>query len=124
MSKEEIKAWVKKSRRSHSLLPRTAAGLIYLFWNTLLFIKGMCTDPMFRAVNGMRIFRSGAVHQTTPLTFPNRFPEVFSECARYFGDRTNLRILSFGCSTGEEVLTLREYFPTAEIVGADINNSC
>ncbi|WP_084362110.1 class I SAM-dependent methyltransferase [Robertmurraya korlensis] len=30
-------------------------------------------------------------------------------------------MLSYGCSTGEEVLTLRSYFPTAQIIGADIN---
>jgi trans-aconitate methyltransferase len=31
------------------------------------------------------------------------------------------RILSFGCSSGEECVTLAEYFPKAEIIGADIN---
>lgn len=31
------------------------------------------------------------------------------------------RLLSFGCSTGEEVFSLRRYFPAAEIVGIDIN---
>jgi hypothetical protein len=30
--------------------------------------------------------------------------------------------MSFGCSTGEEVKTLSEYFPKAKIIGADINN--
>ena len=31
------------------------------------------------------------------------------------------RILSFGCSTGEECVTLAEYFPAALIIGTDIN---
>jgi SAM-dependent methyltransferase len=31
------------------------------------------------------------------------------------------RVLSFGCSTGEELVALRRRFPTAEIVGAEIN---
>lgn len=31
------------------------------------------------------------------------------------------RILSFGCSTGEEVATLRVFWPMAQIVGVDIN---
>jgi hypothetical protein len=31
------------------------------------------------------------------------------------------RILSFGCSTGEECVSLAEYFPKSEIVGAEIN---
>ncbi|MEP9388207.1 class I SAM-dependent methyltransferase [Mesorhizobium sp. KR9-304] len=30
------------------------------------------------------------------------------------------RVLSFGCSTGEELLTIRRYFPDAEILGCDI----
>jgi hypothetical protein len=31
------------------------------------------------------------------------------------------QILSFGCSTGEECVTLARYFPAAQIVGTDIN---
>ena len=48
----------------------------------------------------------------------NRYPEVFAAAAAAPDAR---RILSFGCSTGEECVTLAEYFPKAEIVGADIN---
>lgn len=121
MDKTELKEWVQKNRQSKNILLRAEAAFFYLLWNIFLFIQHSCTDPMFRAVTMMRILHGKSVHQTTPLTFPNRFPDVFSECVRYFGDRTNLRILSFGCSTGEEVLTLREYFPTAEIIGAEIN---
>ncbi len=32
-----------------------------------------------------------------------------------------LRILSYGCSIGEELITLRLYFPDAEIFGCDVN---
>lgn len=35
--------------------------------------------------------------------------------------KKNIKILSYGCSTGEEVFSLREYFPDAFIVGVDIN---
>ncbi|NKC30391.1 class I SAM-dependent methyltransferase [Falsiroseomonas selenitidurans] len=34
---------------------------------------------------------------------------------------TPLRILSFGCSIGEELVTLRVLFPEAEIFGCDID---
>ncbi len=37
------------------------------------------------------------------------------------GDGDTVRILSFGCSTGEEVFSLRRYFPKATIVGLDIH---
>jgi SAM-dependent methyltransferase len=32
-----------------------------------------------------------------------------------------VRLLSFGCSTGEEVLSLRGYFPTAQLRGLDVD---
>jgi len=51
----------------------------------------------------------------------DRYPEIFSLCRDYLAGRPDLRILSYGCSTGEEVLTLRSYFPAAMIVGAEIN---
>ncbi len=35
----------------------------------------------------------------------------------------SLRILSFGCSTGEEIQTLRAYFPDATIFGCDIDQT-
>ena len=121
MNKSKVKEWVKQHRHSRNILHRATAALFCLLLNIFMFIKRIYADPMFRAVTLMRMFHGRTVHQTTPLTFPNRFPDVFSECARYFGDKADLRILSFGCSTGEEVLTLREYFPTTEIIGAEIN---
>jgi SAM-dependent methyltransferase len=33
----------------------------------------------------------------------------------------DVRLLSFGCSTGEEVFSLRHYFPQAVIKGIDVN---
>ena len=79
------------------------------------------TDSSYRAVLFMQLFNSKNVHQTTPLTGMNRYPEIFSACQNYLKNKKNLKILSFGCSTGEEVLTLRQYFPDAEIVGVEIN---
>lgn len=51
----------------------------------------------------------------------NRYPEIFSACRNYFDGGENIKILSYGCSTGQEVLTLRHYFPNAQIIGAEIN---
>ena len=59
------------------------------------------------------------VHQTTSVTAYDRYPDLMALAAKL---RPNARrILSFGCSTGEELSTLRSYFPSAEIVGAEIN---
>jgi chemotaxis methyl-accepting protein methylase len=58
-------------------------------------------------------------HQGSNWTALNRYPVVFAAAAAAAPDAR--RILSFGCSTGEECVTLAEYFPKAEIIGADIN---
>lgn len=49
---------------------------------------------------------------------------VFREASHYLAQIRHPRILSFGCSTGEEVATLREYLPQATIMGVDINAWC
>jgi SAM-dependent methyltransferase len=52
---------------------------------------------------------------------PDRYPHLFELAAREIGDGLETRILSFGCSTGEEVFALRRFFPSAQICGIDIN---
>ena len=54
-------------------------------------------------------------------TASNRYPRVFKFVREEVGDGPDRRILSFGCSTGEEVFSLRTYFPQASITGLDIN---
>jgi SAM-dependent methyltransferase len=54
-------------------------------------------------------------------TLPDRYPWLFGFAATRIGSRRGLRILSFGCSRGEEVFSLRKYFPSAAIKGIDIN---
>jgi SAM-dependent methyltransferase len=54
-------------------------------------------------------------------TQPNRYPWLFEFAAARVGSRPDLRILSFGCSRGDEVFSLRRYFPSAAIKGIDIN---
>jgi hypothetical protein len=58
-------------------------------------------------------------HQGPNRTALNRYPEIFAAAAAAAPDAR--RILSFGCSSGEECVTLADYFPNAEIVGAEIN---
>ena len=54
-------------------------------------------------------------------TSKDRYPEIFKFVQEQIGDGTDPRILSVGCSTGEEVFSLRGYFSQATIVGIDIN---
>ena len=58
-------------------------------------------------------------HQGPNKTALNRYPEIFAAAAATAPNAG--RILSFGCSTGEECVSLASYFPKAEVIGADIN---
>lgn len=58
-------------------------------------------------------------HQKSNRTSTNRYPLIFKKVQLYLKDVCS--ILSFGCSSGEETLSLRERFPDARIYGVDIN---
>jgi SAM-dependent methyltransferase len=63
---------------------------------------------------------SARAFQLGNWTWSDRYPELFAFVAQHIGTNVG-RVLSFGCSTGEEVFTLRKYFPDAEIKGIDVN---
>lgn len=81
----------------------------------------VANDPERRSILLTKLLDGGRMHQGVGTTAMDRFPEIFAACRDFFGGRSNLNLLSFGCSTGEEVMTLRQYFPTAFITGAEIN---
>ncbi|HEX8414677.1 MAG TPA: methyltransferase domain-containing protein [Sphingomicrobium sp.] len=72
-----------------------------------------------RARRWTRLVHRGSLHQITEYTEPNRYPALFDLAARLRPDAK--RILSFGCSSGEELESIRRRFPDACIVGAEIN---
>jgi SAM-dependent methyltransferase len=53
-------------------------------------------------------------------TLPDRYPWLFQFAARELG-AGEAKILSFGCSRGDEVFTLRRYFPLATLRGIDVD---
>ena len=53
-------------------------------------------------------------------TLPDRYPWLFQFAARELPPG-KLDILSFGCSRGDEVFTLRRYFPLATLRGIDVD---
>ena len=53
-------------------------------------------------------------------TLPDRYPWLFEFARANVGSLVGARILSFGCSRGDEVFALRKYYPTAVIKGIDI----
>jgi SAM-dependent methyltransferase len=54
-------------------------------------------------------------------TLPDRYPWLFDAAAEALKTTAAPRLLSFGCSRGEEVLSLRRRLPTAKIKGVDID---
>jgi SAM-dependent methyltransferase len=57
--------------------------------------------------------------QTNNGTFYGRYPTETRLLRRYVPSDQGLRVLSFGCSTGEEVLFLKALFPAAQLFGCE-----
>lgn len=68
------------------------------------------------ALEGLR--SSPGIHQLSPVTAFDRYPTLFAALAARIRPA---RVLSFGCSTGEECATIGRYWPEAEVVGVDVN---
>lgn len=118
---KNIKNWIKKNKSSKNPFIKITIKAIYFIVIGLYNIKRVCTDKEYYALFCLKTFKHRRVQQTTPTTSMNRYPIIFSACSEHFSKTKDIKILSYGCSTGEEVLTLRRYFPNATIVGAEIN---
>ena len=77
------------------------------------------TSATGRSVLWTRLRHGAELHQTATTTAPDRYPELFAALVCLLPP--DAEILSFGCSTGEELLTLRRLMPMARIVGVEIN---
>jgi predicted TPR repeat methyltransferase len=49
---------------------------------------------------------------------------LFKQIAEELKEIEKPKILSYGCSTGEEVFSIKQLIPNAEITGVDINHWC
>lgn len=79
-------------------------------------------EPSFaRAWLWASLGKPEACFHTSNNTLFDRYPALFAMVRALLVDRPAPRIVSFGCSTGEEVSSLREYFPAASLLGIDIN---
>ena len=55
-------------------------------------------------------------------SFKERYPELFQITRLYFWrPESSPKIMSFGCAHGEELFTLRKYFPLSTIIGIEKN---
>jgi Methyltransferase domain len=89
-------------------------------WQSLTLAKALVAggEPRQNAV--ARILRPHNLFQPQGTTAYDRYPEEL-EAARAALATPTPEILSFGCSSGEELLTLRRRFPGSRIRGLDIN---
>jgi SAM-dependent methyltransferase len=94
--------------------PSLVLRAIRKFWR-------LATDRPYRDMTWLYVMRPKGAFQPFNDTEPNRYPEIFSFAQSKLGAASAVRILSFGCSTGDEVFSLRRYFPRALIKGLDIN---
>jgi 2-polyprenyl-3-methyl-5-hydroxy-6-metoxy-1,4-benzoquinol methylase len=85
-------------------------------------------NTLFAAIRRGRnaLWRARAKHvpgrfQPYNHTLPNRYPWIFQFLSASLVDSPGLRLLSFGCSRGVEVFSLRDYFRSAALKGIDID---
>lgn len=114
---KKLETYFKRKRRSNNVFLKLFFSILSFFWDAVKFF----TERSYRSVILLSFHDRENVHQTTNRTYLDRYPRIFKACQDSFANRDGLRVLSFGCSTGEEVLTLRHYFPSAFLVGVDIN---
>ena len=96
-----------------------AARLRRALWVRVIDAAWLLRRAEGRARLWTRLMHRRELHQTAPYTWLNRYPALFDLAAELEPDAR--RILSFGCSTGEELISLRRRFAHAEIIGAEIN---
>jgi methylase of polypeptide subunit release factors len=86
-----------------------------------LFLK-FFLNPRYRSEKITRNKYPDEMIQTSSATRMNRYPHLFEIASKELKEIPHPKILSFGCSTGEELLSIKEYISKAEIVGVDINH--
>ena len=64
--------------------------------------------------------RIAGIHQLSSATSFDRYPTLFTAVAGVVSPK---RVLSFGCSTGEECATIQKYWPSADVIGVDVNEA-
>lgn len=69
----------------------------------------------------LRLTRPSNLFQPWNDTWDDRYPEVFAFLGRELSSKEDVHVLSFGCSTGEEVFSLRRFLPRARLKGIDIS---
>ena len=118
----ELNKRILAVRRALETRPRLEAALKRVPGSTALFRAfRLLLDGGYRSERRLIRARPDKLFQPSGRTHFDRHPRIFSFVRDGLPQGAALRLLSYGCSTGEEAFSLRTYFPEAEIVGIDIN---
>jgi hypothetical protein len=85
------------------------------------FAHDLLLIPDVRRSWFLRIRRPENLFQPHNDTSFNRYPEALRFLRSRIDDDAGTHLMSFGCSTGDEVFTIRHYFPASTITGIDIS---
>lgn len=66
-------------------------------------------------------WHGNTVIQLVNYTYPGRHPDLFTFAQNFFKEKDVVNALSFGCSVGDECISILNYLPTSKITGIDIN---
>lgn len=117
----------EKNKDNIKRLENSKFGISRLIFKVLrsgYLVLKLITISSFRNQTFSRIRFKKHFHQTSHYTEINRYPDLFEICRDHFKHKPDIRILSFGCSTGEEVFSIGKYLPDARITGTDISKWC
>lgn len=89
-------------------------------FRALVLAKALAEGGQRRQTAVAEILRPANLFQPHATTAANRYPEEWSAASSALA-RPARRVLSFGCSSGEEILSAAVSFPEAQIVGIDVN---
>ena len=104
--------------RAHQVIAHIKGWRPYRFAR---FLYRFTTDQTYRSVALIRFENPPNLFQPFIDTWLDRYPLLFAFAREKLESDRQANVLSFGCSTGEEVFTLRSYLPDAAIKGVDIN---
>jgi len=116
-----LKEKVKSLKTSNHMLDKAIYFSMFILWRVIVVPYKLVFHNEYRSLVLLKYFKRDNVHQISNYTIYNRYPDLFLKSKELTQNKRDIKILSFGCSTGEEVFTLREYFPNAMIIGVDIN---
>ena len=116
-----FKPWVKSFKTSRHRAQRGLYWLALIIWKIILTPVRFLFNRGYRSLALVRILNRHHIHQLSNYTQYDRYPDLFKLCQDLLNGKSELSLLSFGCSYGDEVFTLRRYFPRARICGVDIN---